>query len=181
MAENTNKAIAINSIINYAKMGINTILALFTTRFALQALGVIDYGLFSVLGSIISFIGIFNASMLSTCNRFIAVAIGRGDSAEINKQFNVNLVIFIVLAVMMTVIAFPLGEWYVHTKSLHNTFKLLLCIFPWFNLPSIWVFLEHLTDGPFTHFLREVPPIITYVFFHSGRKFFFIIKSHTYI
>lgn len=120
MAENTNKAIAINSIINYAKMGINTILALFTTRFALQALGVIDYGLFAVLGSIISFIGIFNASMLSTCNRFIAVAIGRGDSAEINKQFNVNLVIFIVLAVMMTVIAFPLGEWYVHNHLVYD-------------------------------------------------------------
>ena len=101
-------------------MGINTILALFTTRFALQALGVVDYGLFAVLGSIISFIGIFNTSMLSTCNRFIAVAIGKGDNAEINKQFNVNLVIFIALAVIMILVAFPIGEWYIHNHLVYE-------------------------------------------------------------
>lgn len=120
MTENTNKAIAINSIINYAKMGVNTILALFTTRFALQALGVVDYGLFAVLGSIISFIGIFNTSMLSTCNRFIAVAIGKGETAEINKQFNVNLTIFLSLALIMSIISFPIGEWYIHNHLVYD-------------------------------------------------------------
>ena len=120
MTENTNKAIAINSIINYAKMGINTILALFTTRFALQALGVVDFGLFALLGSIISFIGIFNTSMLSTCNRFIAVAIGKGESSEINKQFNVNLTIFLSLAMIMSIIAFPIGKWYIHNHLVYD-------------------------------------------------------------
>lgn len=120
MAENTNKAIAINSIINYAKMGINTILALFTTRFALQALGVVDYGLFAVLGSVISFIGIFNASMLTTCNRFLAVAIGKGDAKEINKQFNVNLIVFLFLALFMSIVAFPIGHWYIHNHLVYE-------------------------------------------------------------
>lgn len=120
MFENTNKAIAINSIINYAKMVINTILALFTTRFALQALGVTDYGLFSVLGSIISFIGVFNTVMLSTCNRFISVAIGKGDTFEINKQFNVNFIIFLGLAVFLAVVAIPVGEWYIHYHLVYS-------------------------------------------------------------
>ncbi len=101
-------------------MGINTILALFTTRFALQALGVVDYGLFAVLGSVISFIGIFNASMLTTCNRFIAVAIGKGDTNEINKQFNVNLIVFLSLAVLMSILAFPIGEWYIHNHLVYD-------------------------------------------------------------
>ena len=114
MQENTNKAIAINSLINYAKMGINTILALLTTRFALLALGVADFGLYSVLGSIISFIGIFNTIMLSTCNRFLAVAIGKGDPEEIRKQFNVNLTIFIGIAFFMFLVSYPVGSWYVH-------------------------------------------------------------------
>lgn len=118
MQENTNKAIAINSIINYAKMGISTILALLTTRFALQALGVADFGLFSVLGSIISFIGIFNTIMLSTCNRFMTLAIGKRDNIEINRQFNVNLVIFICIAIFLFVVAYPIGDWYVH-KYIH--------------------------------------------------------------
>ena len=111
--ENTNKAILVNSIISYSKMGVNTILSLFTTRFALQALGVTDFGLFSVLGSIITFISIFNVIMLSTSNRFLAVAIGKGDSIEINRQFNVNLTIFIVLALLMLVVSYPVGYWYI--------------------------------------------------------------------
>ena len=114
MQENTNKAIAVNSIINYAKMGINTILALLTTRFALQALGVNDFGLFSVLGSIITFIGIFNVIMLPTSNRFLAVAIGKGDIMEVNKQFNAMLSIFLSIAVFLSVIALPIGFWYVN-------------------------------------------------------------------
>lgn len=90
-------------------------LGLFTTRFALQALGIMDYGLFSVLGSIISFIGVFNTIMLSTCNRFIAVAIGKGDINEINKTFNINLVIFIGCALFLFLFAYPIGSWYINT------------------------------------------------------------------
>ena len=97
----------------YARMGINTILALLTTRYALQALGVTDFGLFAVLGSIISFMGVFNTIMLSTSNRFIAVAIGRGEDKEINKVFNINLIIFIGCAIILLIIGLPLGEWYV--------------------------------------------------------------------
>ena len=113
MQENTNKAIVFNSVINYAKMGINTILALLTTRFALKALGVTDFGLFSILGSIITIIGVFNSVMMSSCNRFMAVAVGKGDTIEINKTFNVNLVIFIGCAFLMSVIAVPIGLWYI--------------------------------------------------------------------
>ena len=114
MQENTNKAIAINSIILYVKMGITTICALLTTRFALQALGVVDFGLYSVLGGIISFMGIFNTIMLSTSNRYLAVAIGKGDVGEINKVFNVNLSIFLAIAVLMLVVSLPVGWWYIH-------------------------------------------------------------------
>ena len=113
MQENTNKAIIFNSIVLYVKLVISTICSLFTTRFALQALGVVDYGLYSVLGGIISFIAIFNTIMVSSSNRFIAVAIGKGDVEETNKQFNVNLIIHIGIALLAFLIAYPVGEWYI--------------------------------------------------------------------
>lgn len=113
MRENTNKAIAYNSIILYGKMVVNTICGLLSTRFALKALGVVDYGLYAVLGGIISFIAIFNTIMVLTSNRFIAVAIGKGDKEEINKQFNVNLFVHVGIAVFAFIIAYPLGSWYI--------------------------------------------------------------------
>lgn len=113
MQENTNKSIALNSSILYGKTIINTLCALLTTRFALHALGVIDYGLFAVLGGLISFISIFNNIMVATSNRFIAVAIGKGNEEETNQQFNVNLIIHVGIAAFALLIAIPIGDWYI--------------------------------------------------------------------
>ena len=113
MQENTNKAIALNSIILYIKMGINTICSLLITRFALQALGVSDFGLFSVLGGIVSFIAIFNTILLSTTNRFIAVAIGKNNIKDANIQFNVCLLVHIAIALVTLLLAVPVGNWYI--------------------------------------------------------------------
>ncbi len=111
--ENTNKAIAVNSIILYGRMIVTVLCSVLTTRFALQALGINDFGLYSLLGGIISFVSIFNTIMLSTSNRFIAVAIGKGDEKEINAQVNVSLVIHVCIAVLTFLIAFPVGDWYI--------------------------------------------------------------------
>jgi O-antigen/teichoic acid export membrane protein len=86
---------------------------LLSTRFALEALGVDDFGLFSVVGGVISFIAIFNTIMLSTTNRFIATAIGQGNQQKINQTFNVNLVVHIVIAVCTLIFAYPIGDWYI--------------------------------------------------------------------
>ena len=52
--------------------------------------------------------------MISTSNRFISVAIGKGDSADINEQFNINLIIHIALALIALMIAVPIGDWYIY-------------------------------------------------------------------
>lgn len=113
MRENTNKAIAINSVILYIKMAVMVICSVFTTRFSLQALGVVDFGLYSVLGGIISFMVIFNTIMVSTSHRFMAVAIGKGDTLESAKQFNVNLLVHVGITVATLFISLPVGNWYI--------------------------------------------------------------------
>lgn len=113
MKENTNKAIAINTLILYSRLIICAVCGLLASRYALKALGVSDFGIFSVVGSVISFIAIINTIMLSTSNRFIAVAIGKNNEDEINEQFNVNLSIHLLIALIIAVIAMPLGDWYI--------------------------------------------------------------------
>lgn len=115
MQENTNRAIVINSIVLYSKMAITTICSLLITRFALKALGSNDFGLYSVLGGIISLIAIFNTIMLSTSNRFIAVAIGKNNVDEANIQFNVCLTVHILIALFTISVALPIGNWYVNS------------------------------------------------------------------
>lgn len=134
MQENTNKAIAINSIVLYTRLAIISICSLVTTRFALQALGVTDFGLFSVLGSVISFMAIFNTIMVSTSNRFITVALGKNDISGANKQFNVNLSIHITIAILTLLLALSIGNWYVENylhfdgniSNAHSVFRITI-------------------------------------------------------
>ena len=114
MQENTNKAIAINTVILYVRLAVTVVCSLLITRFALRALGVDDFGLFSVVGSIITFVSIINTMMVATTNRFIAVALGHNDINEANQVFNVSLIIHLCIAVLTILIALPVGEWYIN-------------------------------------------------------------------
>lgn len=114
MQENSNRALFINSIVLYCKLAINIVTGLLTTRYALAALGIVDYGLFAVLGSVISFVGIINTIMVAASNRFISVAIGRNNTDEINEQFNISFTIHSAIALLTLVFAIPLGDWYIY-------------------------------------------------------------------
>lgn len=111
---NDNKRIAKNSLILYTRLIIVSICSLFTTRYILKALGADDFGLFSVVGNIIVFMAIINTIMVSTSTRFITVALGRGDINDANKQFNINLIIHFIIAIVTLLLALPLGELYIH-------------------------------------------------------------------
>jgi O-antigen/teichoic acid export membrane protein len=52
--KSSNKRIAINTIIIYVRMILIAFIGLFTTRYVLQALGVEDYGLYNVVGGIVT-------------------------------------------------------------------------------------------------------------------------------
>ena len=113
MQENTNLSIAVNTIILYVRLAIVSVCGLLYTRFSMQALGVDDYGLFSVVACIITFVSVVNTIMVVTSNRFLAVAIGRGNMVEANRQFCVNLIIHVLIAVITIVLALPLGHCYI--------------------------------------------------------------------
>lgn len=114
MRENTNKIIVINAIVLYIRLAIITLCSFLTTRYALQALGVVDFGLFSVLGGVTSFVGIINTIMVSTSNRFIAVAVGKKDYNLVNNQFNILLRIHAAIALLTLFIAIYAGRWYIY-------------------------------------------------------------------
>lgn len=130
MQENTNKSIAVNSLILYVRLAIISISGLLYTRFSLLALGISDYGLYSVIACIITFISIINTIMVTTSNRFIAIAIGKNDQEEVCRQFNVNLVIHVLIALLTVAIALPAGHWYImHHVSYDGDMQTVLRVF----------------------------------------------------
>lgn len=108
---NANKRIAINAIATYSRTLLGMFLGLFSSRWVLQSLGEIDYGLLGVVGSLIVFITFLNTVISGACARFFAFSIGKNDVDDLIRWFNIGLSVHLFLAIGLVAIGWPLGEW----------------------------------------------------------------------
>lgn len=113
MIQNPHKRIALNSIIIYFRLAIVTIVSLFTTRYVLLALGASDFGLYNVVGSVVMLISVLSTSMAETTTRYINIEMGKSDG-NLNKIFNISLIIHIILALVFFIIIEFVGVFYVN-------------------------------------------------------------------
>ncbi len=109
----TSTRIAFNTATTYARSLLTVGLALFSSRWILNALGVTDYGLFNVVGALIIFLSFFSSVMAGSAARHFAFAIGQGDSEEVNRWFNASLIIHLLLPAGLVAAGWPLGEYVV--------------------------------------------------------------------
>ena len=103
------KRIIKNTIILYVQMAITVVFSLYTTRLVLAALGVQDFGLFSVIGGAASMLMFLNSSMTAASMRFMAFYKGKEDLIAQKQIFNVSLKMHILIALAMVVILEILG------------------------------------------------------------------------
>lgn len=109
-----NSKILKNSGILYIRLLITSIASLFIARIVLQSLGASDFGLYSVVGSIVVMLNILNTTMVSTSFRYIAFEMGKGDQGNVNQVFNISLFIHICLALVVVLFAETAGRFYIH-------------------------------------------------------------------
>lgn len=108
----SNKRIVKNSIYLYIRLIVTMFVGLFTSRFVLGALGASDYGLYNVVGGIVGMMSFVNTMMVTTTYRFIAYEQGKPDG-DVNKIFNISLVIHIGAAIIVLILALTLGLFYI--------------------------------------------------------------------
>lgn len=89
---------------------------LYTSRVILQALGVEDYGIYNVVGGIVSMMGIIKGVMAGATSRFLNFAIGKEDPELAQKTFSVSLIIYYVLSLIFVLIAETVGLWFLNTQ-----------------------------------------------------------------
>ena len=93
-------------------MGVN----LYTSRVVLQVLGFDDYGLYNVVGGIVTMFTFLNGSLGAATSRYITFELGRKDYTQLNKVFNTALLIHIALAVIIVLLAETIGLWFFYEK-----------------------------------------------------------------
>lgn len=111
-----NKRIAKNTLMLYARMILVMGVTLYTSRIILNALGVSDYGIYNVVGGVVSMFGFINTSLGGASSRFVTYALGKGDKKELQKIFNCVVTIHYLIALIVLVLAETIGLWFVTEK-----------------------------------------------------------------
>lgn len=94
------KKIAKNTITQYVRLAITMFISFFTVRVTLEQLGVQDYGLNNLVGSIVTMFSFINGSMGTAVQRFYSYEIGREKDEQLKKIFGVGLFLHLVVALI---------------------------------------------------------------------------------
>lgn len=89
--------------------------SLYTSRVILNTLGVEDYGIYNVVGGVVTMFAFFNSAMSSATQRFLSFEIGKGDFIQLRKTFNATQIIHIGIAILVFILAETIGLWFVKT------------------------------------------------------------------
>lgn len=65
-----NKQIAKNTLLLYLRMFLMMGLSLYTSRIVLNVLGVVDYGIYNVVGGVVSMLAFMNGALNTSTQRF---------------------------------------------------------------------------------------------------------------
>ncbi len=90
--------------------------SLFTVRIVLSTLGVVDYGIHSVVGGIVVMFSFLSNAMASASQRYFAFEIGRNDYDRLQRIFSMLLLIYFVLAVIIFLLSQTIGMWFLINK-----------------------------------------------------------------
>lgn len=109
------KTIAKNTLYLYIRMFISMVIALFSSRLILSTLGIEDYGIYNVVGGIITLFSFLNTTMAGATSRFITYEQGKG-AGNVQKVFSTSLTIHLLIALVVLIIGETFGVWFLNNK-----------------------------------------------------------------
>lgn len=100
----------------YVRMLVLMLVGLYTSRVVLGALGENDFGVYNVVGGVVSMFTIISGALNSAVSRFITFEMGKGADAQLNKVYSTAVTIQLILAAVVVLLAEPLGLWFIDNK-----------------------------------------------------------------
>ena len=108
-----NRKIASNTLVLYFRMLFKLLVTLYITRVITNVLGVSDYGIYGVVGGVVTVMMFLNNAMTTSTLRFITFALGTKDTDYLGRVYSAGIIIHIVLAIFILIVGETLGLWYV--------------------------------------------------------------------
>lgn len=143
----SSKRIAKNTLLLYGRMLLLMVVSLYTSRVVLNALGVDDFGIYNVVGGVVTMFTVLSGSLNAAIQRFITFELGTGNLNQLKKVFSSAVTIQIGLALLMILIAETVGLWFVNYKMVIPEDRLVAA--NWCFQLSIITFAINLISVPY--------------------------------
>ena len=92
------------------------VIGLYTVRAYLSILGETDYGIYNVVGGVVSMFTFLNGTLATSSQRYFSQAMVDDDKRIVNRVFCLNLTIYVVLIIAIFVILETVGLWFLNAK-----------------------------------------------------------------
>lgn len=118
MGNNTANAerVAKNTGYLFFRMFLVLIVTLYTSRVILKTLGVVDYGIYNIVGSVVVFFSFLQSALTNATYRYIAFDLGKGEEDSLRITYSMAILCHIILAFILVVIIEVIGLWLIDTR-----------------------------------------------------------------
>lgn len=147
------KRIAKNTLYMYFRMLFVMIVSIYTSRVILQTLGVVDYGLYNVVGGVVALLAFINDTLSQGTSRFLMFELGGGDKKRLKDTFSTLLTTHIILALIIVVLAETIGLWFVYNELNVPPSRLDAAVFV-YHLSILTAFFS-LTQAPYSASIKS--------------------------
>ena len=136
---------------------------LYTSRVVLNTLGVEDYGIYNVIGGVVTMLSFFNNSMATAVQRFLNYEMGKGNLGNIVKIFSVSFLSYCFIAIIVLLLAETVGLWFVLNKLVIPADRLDAAL--WVYQFTIVTFIVNLLSVPYnaTIIAHEKMSVFAYI------------------
>lgn len=110
------KVLVKNSVLLYIRMIFVLAINLYATRVLLKNIGVEDFGIYNVIGSIVVFASFLKNALTNATARYLTYELGTGDKKQLNKVFSMALNCHYVLAICLFIVIEIVGVYFLNTK-----------------------------------------------------------------
>ena len=104
------KTIAKNTVFLYARMIVIMAISLYTSRVVLDKLGVTNYGIYNIVGSVVVSFTFVKNSVMSAIQRFLSFHIG--NKGDVSSVFSISINVIVFFVFIVALLLETLGLWF---------------------------------------------------------------------
>lgn len=90
---------------------------IFSVRYVLKGLGVVDYGIFNVVAGLVTMFSSLGSIISSATQRFHSYAIGEAKEERVSHVYTASIIIFSLLALSVLIAGESLGMWFINSRA----------------------------------------------------------------